>query len=40
VRYYFSDCQEIIEKVNNKTYNEKDLEKIVSDYNNFISSKK
>jgi hypothetical protein len=40
VRYYFSDCQEIIEKVNNKTYNEKDLEKIVSDYNNFISNKK
>ncbi len=40
VRYYFSDFQVIIEKVNNKTYNEKDLEKIVSDYNNFISSKK
>ena len=40
INYYFSDCKEIIEKVNNKTYNGKDLEKIVAEYNLFISTKK
>jgi hypothetical protein len=40
MNYYFSDCKEIIEKVNNKTYNEKDLEKIVAEYNLFKSTKK
>jgi len=40
INYYFSDCKELIDKVNNKTYNEKDIEKIVAEYNLFKSTKK
>lgn len=40
MNFYFSDYPELLEKINNKTYLEKDLEKIVSEYNLFKAQKK